>query len=94
MSEFHDPGSASGASLDRRVAALEQIAADTRDALRRLDNRLDGLEGRLDRRFDAIDLRFDRLRDELSRTLRWLLGLWFASLGAVLAVMAHGFRWL
>lgn len=93
MSEQHD--------IDRRTAVLEQIAADTRTALRDLrvniDQRLGALDRRfdaIDRRFDAIDLRFDHLRDELSRTLRWLLGIWFASLGAVLAVMAHGFHWL
>jgi hypothetical protein len=34
------------------------------------------------------------LRSTAEPMIRWWIGLWFAGLGAVLAVMAHGFRWL
>ena len=61
MSELHD--------IDRRVAVLEQIAADTRDALQdirgelrglREDTRTEirGLREDVNRRLDAVDRRF------------------------------------
>lgn len=93
MSEFHD--------VDRRVAILEQIAADTqrtlaelRAEIRGLRTEIGGVRGEIAGLRAEIDGKFDSLRAELNRQFRWLIGIWFTSLGAVLAVMAHGFHWL
>ena len=86
MSEFHD--------LDRRVAVLEQIARDTAAALGEIRAELRAMRSDIDHQFGDIRTELRDLRAELNRSVRWLLGLWFASLGAVLAVMAHGFHWI
>ena len=82
MSEFHD--------LDRRATVLEQIAADTRDTLREMHTDIREL------RAEIRELRADmrEFHSDVNRQFRWLVGLWIGSLGAVLAVMAHGFHWL
>ena len=75
----------------------EQIAADTRDALRELRTDIRDLRGEMrDLRSEMRDLRGDmnNLRSDMNRQFRWLVGIWLSSLGATLAVMAHGFGWL
>ena len=55
-------------NLEPRVAVLEQIAVETRDALLRIDRRLDAIEhdvkpalARLEGRFDSMESRFSSL---------------------------------
>jgi len=58
------------AGMEARVAVLEQIAKETRDALVRLDRRFDDVDKRfdeIDKRFDAVDKRFDRVEDNMAR---------------------------
>jgi len=71
------------ASMDARVAVLEQIARTTTATLERMERRLDSM----DRRIDTVitDQRAD---------FRWLLGVMLGGFGAMLGVMAHGFHWL
>jgi len=71
------------ASMDARVAVLEQIARTTTATLERMERRLDSM----DRRIDTVitDQRAD---------FRWLLGIMLGGFGAMLGVMARGFHWL
>jgi hypothetical protein len=75
MSELHD--------IDRRVAVLEQIAADTRQALQDIraelrglrediNREISGLRTEISRRFDAVDRRFNEARQRSN--FRWLPG--------------------
>ena len=70
-------------NLEPRVAVLEQIAADTRDGLARIERRLEALEKRQHTDFLAL------LTIMLSGFVAMLGG--FAG---VLGVMAHGFKWI
>lgn len=70
-------------NLEPRVAVLEQIAADTRGALDRIDRRLEALEKRQHTDFLAL------LTIMLSGFVAMLGG--FAG---TLGVMAHGFKWI
>ena len=85
------------ASMEARVAVLEQIARTTTAALERIERRLAAMEGR----FTAIDRRFDALASEQRADFRWLIGVMLGGFaatiggfGALLGVMAHGFHWL
>jgi hypothetical protein len=69
--------------MESRVAVLEQIARTTTAGLERLE-----------RRFDTLDQRMDSFMREQRADFRWLLGIILGSSGALLGVMAHGFRWL
>lgn len=70
-------------NLEPRVAVLEQIAADTRSALARIEHRLDALDKRQHTDFLAL------LTIMLSGFVAMLGG--FAGL---FGVMAHGFKWI
>jgi uncharacterized coiled-coil protein SlyX len=80
--------------LEVRVAVLEQIAADTRAVLERLDKRLDRMDGRLESRFDRLDDRLMAIDTHHRADFRWLLGLTLAGFAGLLGAMAHGFHWL
>jgi predicted nucleic acid-binding Zn-ribbon protein len=93
MSDFHN--------LDKRVALLEQIASDTRQALIDIRTDLRELRGEIktevrDLRTEMRDLRTEMrdLRTEIWRNFRWLLGIMLGGFVGILATMAHGFHWL
>jgi hypothetical protein len=97
VSELHD--------VDRRVAVLEQIAADTRQALQTIDaslrglrddmNReISGLRTEMERRFDAVDRRFVALEGRQWTNFYWLLGVMLGGYASLFAMLAHGFKWL
>ena len=65
MSELHD--------IDRRVAVLEQIAADTRQALQDIRSELRGLREDVNRRLDTVDRRFASLESRAWRNFYWLI---------------------
>jgi len=76
--------------MESRVAVLEQIARSTAATLERLEHR-----------FDTVDRRFESMAAEHRTEFRWLPGVMLGGfttilgvLGAMLAVMAHGVRWL
>lgn len=80
----HDP------NMEARVAVLEQIAKDTKDALVGL-------------RSDLKEMRDDAraIRTEQRADYRWLLGITLGIGGGLfvlglglMGVMAHGFKWL
>jgi chromosome segregation ATPase len=104
MSEFHDLDRRV-AVLEQiardTAAALGEIRAELRAMRSDIDhqfgdirNELRAMRSDIDHQFGDIRTELRDLRAELNRSVRWLLGLWFASLGAVLAVMAHGFHWI
>jgi len=77
-----------------RIAVLEEIARGTRDALERIERRLDTLERRMDDGFRS-------LAASQRSDFRWLLGIMLggfaatvSGFAAMLGVMAHGFHWL
>jgi hypothetical protein len=78
MSELHD--------LDRRLAVLEQIAADIRQAL--IDIRADIR----DLRNEVHDFR-NAVHSEMWRNFRWLLGVMLGGFGGMFALLAHGLHW-
>lgn len=69
--------------IPSRVAVLEQIARNIDAALSRIDGRL-------------IDLHKDmqEIRKAQHDDFRFLITLWLSGVAALLAVMAHGFRWI
>jgi hypothetical protein len=69
--------------LPSRVAVLEQIARETHEAIMDLRAEMRALRGEL-----------AALRAEARADYRWLLGITLGGVGALLAVMAHGFHWL
>jgi hypothetical protein len=77
------------ASMEARVAVLEEIARSTAATLERIE-----------RQMDRIDRRIDRLENRIDGNFRWLLGIMLGGFGmtasgfaGILAVMAHGFHW-
>ena len=82
------------ADMESRVAILEQIARSTVASLERIERRLDSLDTRTSAWFDTIDRRFDLVDTAYRGDFRWLLGIMLGGFGALLGVMAHGFRWL
>ncbi len=77
-------------NMEERVIALEHIAQTTAATLERLERRFEAV----DRRFETMERRMDSIIREQRADFRWLLGLILAQTGALLGVMAHGFRWL
>jgi hypothetical protein len=73
-----------------RVAVLEQIAADTRQALQDIRSELRGLREDVNRRLDTVDRRFASLESRAWRNFYWLI----AGYAGLLAIMAHGFHWI
>lgn len=73
--------------MEARVAVLEQIAKETKEAIAGL---------RTDLRADMADLRSEvrNLRSEQRTDYRWLLGIMLGMGGGLLAAMAKGFHWL
>ena len=77
------------------------------DRFGKIDERFDKLDGRfgkIDDRFEearketkadftAVRGEIAGLRGTFATTMRWAVGLYFAGLGGILAVMAHGFKW-
>ena len=84
--------------MPTRVAVLEQITKETRDAL--TDLRTEVRQGFTDMRSEMrqgfADMRAETraIRSEARTDYRWLLSLMLGMSGALLAVMAHGFHWL
>jgi predicted nucleic acid-binding Zn-ribbon protein len=92
MSELHD--------IDRRVAVLEQIAADTRDALQDIRADMRGLRTEMRTEFQGLRTEFQGLRTELHNDIRdlrgdfrWLLRFTIGGFVGVLALLAHGLHW-
>ena len=70
-------------NLEPRVAVLEQIAADMRDALARIERRLEALD--------------KRQHTDFLWLVSLIIGGWattFAGFAGVLGVLAHGFKWI
>jgi hypothetical protein len=96
----HDPG------MESRVAVLEQIAKDTRDAVNRLEGRIDGVDvrlrgvelsiGRLEGKIDALT---GTIVGQTSAALAKLPSWWQmpAAIGATVVLLAGlytGYRYL
>jgi hypothetical protein len=83
--------------MARRVAVLQQITRTTVARLERIERRFNGVDRRLeafDRRFEGLDCRIDALTMTHRADFRWLLEILVGGFGAMLGVMANGFRWL
>ena len=95
-------------TLEERVAFIEgQVSeqshamVEVREAVRMLENRVDGRFEAMDRRFEAIDRRFeavdrrfdtvdrriDALDEKLSRYFVWLVGLQVTTLVAIVGAL-------
>jgi len=64
------------------------------DRIDRLENRIDRIENRLDRgfermdeRFQRIDERFERMDAKMDRQFRWLVGILFTAMIAMLGIL-------
>jgi hypothetical protein len=89
------PGGRYPADMESRVAVLEQIARTTVASLERIERRFEAIDRRLeafDRRFEGLDRRIDALTMTYRADFCWLLGIILGGFGAMLGVMAHGFR--
>lgn len=75
------------AEFQTKVAVLEEIARSTKDAL-----------GRIERRMDALDKRVDdglrEVRSAQHTQLYWTLGVTLGGFAGLLGAMARGFGWL
>jgi DNA anti-recombination protein RmuC len=93
------------ASIDERFESAEKSVGERFD---KVDKRFDKLEASIDERFESVGERFDKVNDRferiearldkvveaLSSAKIWALGLYIAGMGAMLFVMARGFKWL
>jgi 4-aminobutyrate aminotransferase-like enzyme len=70
------------ASMEARVAVLEEIARNTEKLLERMDARMERMEDRM-----------TKMSEQHSTDIRWLLALGMAATGLICAVMGHGFHW-
>ena len=86
-------------SAEQRVMvhSLEQSLGEFRVEVNRrfdaMDRRFDAVDQRfdaMDRRFDTMDRRFDALGKEMSVQFRWVVGLLFSALIAVVVALARG----
>jgi len=96
MSELHD--------IDRRVAVLEQIAADTREVLQDIRAELRGLREDTNREIGGLRAEIGGLRTDMNRrfeanearqwsNFRWLLGVMLGGYAGLFALIAHGLHW-
>ena len=81
-------------SVEERMAYVEGrleeqgiAMSDMRDAIVRLEGRMERFEDRVDRRFDGVDRRFDRLEDRMSRFFMWQVGIQITTLTAVVVAL-------
>jgi hypothetical protein len=68
--------------MEARVAVLEEIARNTKEAL-----------GRMEARFDRLDSKIDNVRDKQERDFRFVFGALITAALGLAAMMAHGFHW-
>jgi len=69
------------------VHSLEQSIGEFRAEVNR---RFDAVEGRFEGRFDGLDAKIDALGKEMSVQFRWIVGLLFSALVAVVLALARG----
>ena len=92
-------------NLTARTAVLGQIASDTREALGRIERRLDRMDDRVDalarehhadhvRVNERIDHLGERINGRIDSSTRWLITLGLGGFAALLGAMAHGFHWV
>ena len=93
--------------LDDRFGKIDERFDKLDGRFGKIDDRFDKLDGRfgkIDDRFEearketkadftAVRGEIAGLRGTFATTMRWAVGLYFAGLGGILAVMAHGFKW-
>ena len=92
MSELHD--------IDRRVAVLEQIAADTRQALQDIRDDIwgmraetQGLRGEMQQLGTGLRSELQQIRLQQHADFRWLLRFMIGGFVGVFALLAHGLHW-
>ncbi len=81
------------ASMEARVAVLEQIAADTRETLREIKEHLLRMEENHRTDFRRLETDFRRLEEHQRGDFRLLLSAGAAATMGLGALMAHGFHW-
>jgi hypothetical protein len=77
------------ASMEARVAVLEEIARNTEKMLERMDERM----GRIEDRMTRIEDRMTQMVDRQTADVRWLLVLGIGATGFICALLGHGFHW-
>ena len=77
-------------AAEDRFVALEVESAEQRVMVHSLEQSIGDLRAEMNRRFDAMDARFDALGKEMSVQFRWLMGLLFSALLAVVLALARG----
>ena len=79
------------ADLEGQVSEQSHAVIDIRDALRRLEERIDARFDSTDRRIDGIDDRVSRcwesLSGKMSRQFVWLVGMQVTTLAAILVAV-------
>jgi hypothetical protein len=81
------------ASMEARVAVLEQIAADTKETLRDIKEHLLRLEEGHKADFRRLEDDFRRVEEHQRGDFRLLLSAGAAATIGLAALMAHGFHW-
>jgi len=82
------------AYVEGRLEEQSLSMTDLREAVVRLEDRMErrfeAVDRRfdaVDRRFDAVDRRFDRLEDRMSRFFMWQVGIQITTLTAVVVAL-------
>lgn len=79
---------------DTRIALLEQSNEFIREALNRLEKKIDNMDSMFNGRFDKMDKivsgRFDRIENRLWSNFIWMIG----GFVGVLALVAHTQHWI
>lgn len=74
-------------SVEERMAYVEGRLEEQGIAMNDMRDAIVRLEDRMDRRFDAADRRFDRLEDRMSRFFMWQVGIQITTLTAVVVAL-------
>lgn len=75
------------AYVEGRLEEQSLVMTDMREAVVRLEDRMERRFEAVDRRFDAVDRRFDRLEDRMSRYFMWQVGIQITTLTAVVVAL-------
>jgi predicted nuclease with TOPRIM domain len=84
-------------SMDERIARLEERTSHLQEDVTRIEHKLDALAAKLDALKDAFVAFQLETKDNFSKLMnsRWADKVWWLVIaGALLGVMARGFKWI
>jgi len=82
------------AELRSDVRHIQSDVTDIKASIRATDQRLEAFRRETDQKFESFRKDFDSIKESLASAKLWAFGLYVTGNGALLYVMARGFKWL